>query len=288
MPPLDGIEAILNDPLRFKLKLRMGEDTYALMRTRKRLQEMWDVYGMAAAGAGAAASPFVASTLFASTAGPLAIIGIGTAATPIGWVLGAGAAAGGLYFGVTRWVAAKSSVDVIPHAINTPLDVLAMSLFDLMGSLALRVARIDGHISESERAIIHRHFIDDWGFAEDYATLALGTLEANGSEATTKAVAASLAQFQHANPDCRADVMQGELMHFLQALVAADGIIDEREELALDAIKAEFIAERRLTLANLRRAGSTLVTEARSAVGNAAEQAGRLVDRFKTDPSGGS
>ena len=189
LPALSSVQAILADPLRFKLKLRMGEDTYALMRTRKRLQEIWDVYGMATAGAAAAASPVVASTLFASTAGPLAFIGIGAAATPIGWVLAAGAAAGGLYFGVTRWVADNSAVDVIPRVINTPLDVLAMALLDLTGTLALRVAKIDGEIVVEERETIRRHFIDEWGYDPAYADLALFSLDRGVNDGTVKAVA---------------------------------------------------------------------------------------------------
>lgn len=263
----------------------MGEDTYAVMRTRKRLQELWDVYGMATAGASAAASPIVASTLFASTAGPLAFLGIGAAATPIGWVLASGVAAGGLYFGLTRWVSFASPVDVIPRAVNTPLDVLAMSLFDLIGSLAVRVAAIDGEVSEPERKSILDHFVEDWGYDEAYAKAALDALDGAASEGTVKAFAESLARFQVTNPDCRADQMQAELMDFLQDLVRADGKVDEREELALDAISATFKAQRKLTLARVRDAGSVLAKDATSAIQGSAAQLVRFGAKLKTPRS---
>ena len=84
----DTVEQVVIDTLRFKRKLAIGEDAYASLRISKRLQQLWDVGGVAASGAGLAASPTIAGTFFASS-GWMASIGLGASATtPIGWIIG--------------------------------------------------------------------------------------------------------------------------------------------------------------------------------------------------------
>jgi uncharacterized membrane protein YebE (DUF533 family) len=266
------LECVVADTLKFKRKLRIGEDTYAVLRLKKSMQLLWDVGGVAATGATVAASPIIAGTFFASSAGLLGIIGIGAAATPIGWVIAAAAATGGAYYGVTRMVRKQTGemVDTIPRFINTPIDLLGMELFDLIGALALRVAAIDGVIEASERSAIERHFIDEWGFDADFVARAIEVLIANADRTPLKVIAKSLAEFQAANPDCNGAAMQAELMRFLRDVMKADGVIDEREEHAIDAVETIFKQEKALTLSRL--------AEKASALGG---RAGAAVDRWK-------
>jgi tellurite resistance protein len=273
-----GIDRVVADPLRFKLRLGIGEDAFATLRLRKTLQELWDVGGVAATGATAAASPLVATTLFSSTAtgGLLSLLGLGTAAaTPVGWVVGAAVASGGAYYGVTRlarnWTGA--CVDTIPKFLNTPIDLLAASLLDLVGALALRVAAMDGQIDEAERAAIERHFIRDWGLDPAYVTAALDLLAQSVEEGRVKDLARALASFQAENPDCNPAAMQAELMQFLSDVVAADGVLDEREELALEAIERVLREETEFSFA---RAGRQLAGWTRDAAGTVAGLAGKL------------
>lgn len=101
----DDLDCVISDPLKFKRKLRIGEDAYATLRLKKGVQSLWDVSGVAMTGATVAASKVVAGTLFASSAGLFSAIGIGAAAaTPVGWVIAAAVATGGAYYGVTRLV----------------------------------------------------------------------------------------------------------------------------------------------------------------------------------------
>lgn len=248
---LAQVEVVVRDALRFKRKLRIGDDAYADLRVKKAARQMWAALGAAKAGAAVAGSGVVASAFFGSSASLLSVFGLGAAAaTPVGWVIAAAVATGGASYGVMQLLArgATTRSDVIPQFINTPLDILGVQLFDLMGALALRVARIDGMIVAEERASILRHLSGEWGFASEYADGALAVLENGVDDTRVKEIARSLAQFQSANPDCNSELMQRELMQFLRDVIAADGIFDEREELALDAIEATFRAERAMTV----------------------------------------
>lgn len=265
----EELDCVIADPLKFKRKLRIGEDAYAVLRLKNGVQGLWDVGGVAMTGASLAASPIVAGTFFASSGGLLSAIGIGAAAaTPVGWVVAAAAATGGAYYGVTRLVRRQAGemVDTIPRFINTPIDLLGMQLLDLIGALALRVASIDGVIAPAERVSIERHFVEEWGYDPIYATRALDVLTASANETRVKAIAKALADFQAASLDCNGDAMQAELLKFLREVVEADGVLDEREELAVDAIVAVFKKERAVDLSKVSKSLSEINQHASSAV----------------------
>lgn len=289
MPDFDatGIKQVIVDPLRFKQQLRIGEEAFALLRAKKQLYTAWETAGAAATGAGIASSSLVASTFFAPS-GLAAGLGLVTAATPVGWVLAAAAVAGGGYYGVTRWFSDQTGtfVDTIPKYINTPIDVLGVALLDLLGSLALRVAAIDGHIDQRELKCIRDHFVGDWGFDATFVERTLEVLAQRADDTRVKAVAADLAKFQAENPDCNAPAMQAELMKFLRELVGSDGVLDEREELALEAIERVLQDANRLTLS---KAGDGLVDGAKSAgaiASEAAEVIGNTAKSFGSAVSG--
>jgi hypothetical protein len=269
----DDLDCVISDPLKFKRKLRIGEDAYATLRLKQGVQSLWDVSGVAMTGATLAASKIVAGTLFASSAGLFSAIGIGAAAaTPVGWVVAAAVATGGAYYGVTRLVRTRigDMVDTIPRFINTPIDLLGMQLLDLIGALAVRVASIDGTIASTERSVIERHFVDEWGYDPEYTARALDVLIASADENRVKSIAKALADFQTASPDCNAEAMQSELLTFLREVVQADGVLDEREELAVDAIVAVFKRENAITLSKVGKSLSDL-----------GGQAGSAIDEFK-------
>lgn len=270
------------DPLRFKQQLRIGEEAFALLKAKKNIYTLWETAGAAGTGAAIAGSSAVAGTFFAPT-GLAAALGLATAATPVGWVVAAAAVAGGGYYGLTRWFSDKTGafVDTIPKYINTPIDVLGAALIDLLGSLALRVAAIDGRIDPAERACIAEHFIHDWGFDQAYVSRALDALTLRADDTRVKVLAHDLAQFQAANPDCNAPAMQAELLRFLRELIAADGRVDEREELAVEAIERLLEEENRLTLAKAgesiaetAKAAGSVAGEAASAIGSTAKAIG--------------
>lgn len=231
------IECVIADPLRFKLQLGIGEDAYTSLRTTKYLYRVWDTASWAGTGAAVAASKTVATTFFAPT-GLAALFGFGTAVTPVGWVLFAAATSAGAFYGVTRLFGGyeESRVDKIPKFINTPIDVLGASLFDLMAGLAVRVAQIDGEIDQREIGAITDYFVGEWGFDPTYVESALAVVRTDIPKASVKDMARALASFQAQNPDCNNLAMQAALVDFLREIAMADGVIDEREDLAIDAI----------------------------------------------------
>lgn len=237
----EGIDEIVSDPLRFKAKLAIGEEAYASIRMKNAVVELWDTAGAAGTAVAVAKSSFVASTFFAPT-GVLAFFGFGTAVTPIGWVIAAGVIAGGGWIGITRYLkqSTGSRVTTIPEFINTPMDVLALGLFDLMAPLALKVASIDGNIEASENDAISSYFVKQWGFNADFVHAGMSFTESRMSEFSVKELAHSLAEFKKHNEDCNYKAMSRELVSFLREVIEADGRIDEREEMAIEKVQAVF------------------------------------------------
>jgi len=237
----DDLDAVIAEPLKFKVKLGIGEDAYTSLKMKKRLSKIWDVVGAATTGAWAANTTVVAATFFPTT-GVLAWVGIGAAATPVGWVAAAAVMSAGTWYGVTQ-IMEKQSRDkttTIPTFINTPIDVLALMLFDLMAPLALKVAIIDGHVHELEREYIKRYFVDEWGYDKDFINKGIAFTESKVPEFSIKDLAENLAELQKENRDCKFESMAYELNLFLSNVMEADGKIDECEEMAIERVNQIF------------------------------------------------
>ncbi|KTE10785.1 TerB family tellurite resistance protein [Sphingopyxis sp. H115] len=272
------IECVIADPLRFKLQLGIGEDAYTSLRTTKYLYRVWDTASWAGTGAAVAASKTVATTFFAPT-GLAALFGFGAAVTPVGWVLFAAATSAGAFYGVTRLFGGyeESRVDKIPKFINTPIDVLGASLFDLMAGLAVRVAQIDGEIDKREIGAITDYFVGEWGFHPAYVESALAVVRTDIPKASVKDMARSLASFQAQNPDCNNLAMQAALVDFLREIAMADGVIDEREDLAIDAI-AHSMKAMPFSRLRLKKWALTNVSKAAGAVTEVVKGRVRKID----------
>jgi uncharacterized tellurite resistance protein B-like protein len=236
----EGVSQVIADSLRFKRKLAIGEDAYTSIKLGRVIGKIWDVGGVAATGAGVAASSTVAGTFFGST-GLLASIGLGAVAvTPVGWIVAAAVVSGGAYYGVTNAIGryAGSRVEVIPRYINSPIDQLGAALLDMMGALSLKVALIDGVIDPVERTAMLDYFVTEWGYDPTYAAGALELLEENGLSQPIKPMTAAIAKFVKDHPDCNFSAFRSEVMALLREVAEADGILDEREDLAIEAIGA--------------------------------------------------
>lgn len=255
----DSVECVVANPEKFKARLGAGASAFTSLRVADLLNDLWNVGGAAGAGAGVAASSTVATSFFAPSA--VAAFFGATALTPIGWVVGAGAAAGGLYFGVNRLFRTYygSRVDEIPRFLNSPIDVLGTSFLDLVGSLAIKVAAIDGHIHERERQTIAEYFVDEWGFDPAYTSRALDLLEETTDDQRVGEMATILAEFARTNPDCDFSKIQRGLSELLTEIAEADGKIDEREDMAIERILAALEQETS-TISAIKRAAALPVS----------------------------
>lgn len=238
---MQDVETVIRDPLRFKIKLDIGDEAYSSLRIKKYLLDSVDAANGAATGFVFAKSSLVASTFFAPS-GFLGALGIGAAATPVGWAIGAGVAGAGLSLIIGRYFIRGSSgrVKQIPDFINTPMDVLATGLFDMIATLGVKLAEIDGKFVPEERDFITSYFIDEWGYDSLFVQQSLKLIEQHAHEHSIKEISEKLARFKKTNPDCNYDSMSQEIIRFINGIAEADGFLDEREEMAIARVEAVF------------------------------------------------
>jgi len=266
------IEAIVSEPLNFKAKLAIGEDAYTSLKVKNTVVQVWDVAGVATTAAVVAKSSVVASTFFAPT-GFLAALGIGTAVTPIGWVIAAGVITGGAWYGITRHLksASASRVTVVPNFISTPLDVLALGLFDLIVPLAMKVAETDGGIDESKRCLIREYFVKEWGYDPKFVIAGTSYIESTLDELSIKQLAQTMAEFASENRDCNFKLMSREILGFLRKIAEVDGQLDPQDVTAIEKIEAIFNSANKFSVKKKLRAGWD----------SARKTSGRLLSRRK-------
>ena len=225
------IRSPLSHPLCFKKELHIGDDAYGTLRIVNRLQDLTQTFGAAGAGAAIASSPIVATTFF--PAGILGALGLASATTPIGWVIGAGVLSGTAWGLITRQIRSvkEARTDEVPKWINTPLDELAVGLFELMGTLAVKLATIDDDRDQREHDRIMRYFTRSWGYHEQFVDL--GIQMADEADTDFRTVVTRLAEFTKANRDCNAPAVGKNVMHFLRDVASADHTITPGEKAAL-------------------------------------------------------
>ena len=231
------IDSPLSHPLCFKKELHIGEKAYKSLRIKKRVFELLKPLGAAGVGATVAGSSAVATTFF--PAGILGALGLATAVTPIGWVIGTAVFSGAAWAVISRKLDGLSSSRVveIPKFINTPLDLLAVSIFDLICSLAVKLAAIDGEFHERERVRIARYFVGTWGYDERFVKLAVDMV--NESDLGFSDLVKNLVEFMRSNQDCNAPAISENVLAFLHEVAeASDGIGASERHALLEAEKA--------------------------------------------------
>lgn len=241
---MEGIpEIVVRSPDLFKIKLGIGEDAYQFLKVGNNLTKMWDVYGAGATGASVAGSAVVANTFFAGN-GLLSLIGIGAAATPIGWVVAAGLASGAAYYGISNILEKQKDgmVKVVPTFINTPLDVLAVGISNLMFPLAVQVALADGDFSEDEKEEIFEYFAHEWGYDRKYIETRLTEISGEVNRPIEE-MTDSFFKFIRENKDCNHRAISDEVVSFLHDIAKADGIFTSEEKEALAKIEASINAQ---------------------------------------------
>ena len=267
------VEQVVAQPLVFKHKLAIGDDAFASMRLKKHLGQMWDVLGAAGTAGAAAKSSVVANALFAK--GGIAAL-VGGATTPLGWVIAASVVGGGAWFALTKVFRAETDkrVEVIPKFINTPLDILAIRLFELMVPMALKVAAVGGEISDNQRYLIAQHLQQQWGYDQAFVEHAATVLEQALGQMDVTQLAQQLAYYQKQNPDCNDRAMRDELFAFLRQVAQRDQALNSAQEALLVEIETLFAEVESDTLLN--KGLESLKQAAGSVTGNAGQAASEV------------
>lgn len=294
---LNNIELVVRDHNKFKIKLGIGENAYRSLKVAKNVQMIWEMKVVATSGATTIASPWVASTFFANSGGLLAKLGFaGAATTPVGWVIAAAIASGGAYYGImslaNRFV--ESRVESIPKFINSPIDFLGATLFDLIGGLSLKMAMLSDGIDDKERAIIVEYFQDVWGLDNEYLCKCLPILEDQVRNRNLKDMVKTLAEYQLDNPDCNPVTMKKDVLELLSEIALSDGEISEREEIVLELVERELNTHLSLTTSTLRTVSrsisevqrktekvySAISDKAHKGVASASKRTSKLLKKF--------
>lgn len=263
-----SVQRVVANDAKFKARLGIGEEAYTSLRVGKGIRGLFDVTGAAAGGAAAANSSWFAAFFFGKTGFWAAMPWVAGASTPPGWIAAAAVASGGVCYGVVRLFKGytQSRVDTVPRFLNTPLDVLSISILDLIGALSLKVAAIDGHVDAREVQAVRDYFVEDWGYDPDYVDHALAVLAANDDRSRLTDMTRALAEFAHGSPDCKFEVLQQEIKRLLTEVAEADGKLDEREEMAIERV-IRSLDEQNSIVANLSRAARGAGAAVSSATG---------------------
>ena len=278
-----GVEQVVAQPLVFKHKLAIGDDAFASMRVKKHLGQMWDVLGAAGTAGAAAKSSVVANALFAK--GSLAAL-VGGATTPLGWVIAASVVGGGAWYALTKVFRAETDkqVEVIPKFINTPMDILAIRLFELMVPLALKVAYEGGEVSDQQRFVIAQHMQQEWGYDKAFVEHAATVLEQSLEQMQVLQLAQQLALYEKQNPDCNYEAMRNELLAFLRQVASTDSEPNAAQLALIGDINNVFEQVANDTLLNkgldsLKQAAQSVGGAAASLGGNAGQTVSQVSDQ---------
>ena len=236
--------------------LGIGADAYLSTR----LQKIFDKSDIVLAGFGggmAASSPLIASIFFPA-GGMLGLLGLGTAVTPVGWVIASAVVAGIGYKGLKKFATRVAGpVEVIPRFINSPIDLLAASLFDVMAPIMLKVSHVDGENHDTERQRMHEYFTETWGYNSEYVELGLEYAEATLSDIKTEEIVKGFAEFCKNNRDCNLPSIRLNIEGFILELINADGRVTVEENRELNKIREAFKQHENTTGVIWRRVAAT-------------------------------
>lgn len=234
----DGKELIVKEPLKFKQKLGIGEKAFASLRAKESMSDFAKATAVGGTASTVVGSSAVAATFFAPT-GFLASLGVGAAAvTPIGWVMAAGVASFGGYMAVSHILGKSkdSNLIVVPKYINTPMDVIAVALVELMLPVSLRIASADGKLGAPERAAVLDHFCEQWGYGPGFINRLTDEYESQLDGVSYSRLAESLHEYCSTSKDCDPSTITNEFVAHLTKIVEADGEVTENEERELQEL----------------------------------------------------
>lgn len=237
------IESPLRDSLRFKSQLQIGEKAFALLRIKNLSEDVWDSTGVGLVGAKVAST--IGTAGFFGTSGILGLLGIGTAATPLVVIIAAGVVSGvgwNLFRGYLRSLN-EDRIISIPKYLNTPLDILAVGIFDLLATLALKVAKTDGMINNLEFEKIDEYFVHQWGFDPKFVEAGIAYFYLELDNFDTAKTAQEFAAYLRENPDCNFKAITNGTTDFLEDLASVEDFGHENKTDEIQIIKESFALE---------------------------------------------
>lgn len=225
---------LVEDPLRFKAKLHIGEEAYGILKNAGHLELF---FSSGSVGWAVASSGVVANTFFGK--GILYGLGLTAASTPLGWVVAASVGSAGLAYGIKKAIGGKKSdkVWVIPKYINTPLDQLAIELINLLIPIAIKIGHSDGDFDKKERNLVADYFDSEWGLNRSLVLEFIADIDDRISQFSLNKLAVEFRALSENNKDCNQQEMYVDLINFVEELISIDGVISEVEQQNLSELK---------------------------------------------------
>lgn len=221
-----SIESVVRDSERFRKKLNIGADAFQYLSNAENLGAFTTAITSGAGISGIAYAGWISSM------GMLGQIGlaVGFISTPAGWIAAAGVLGTTTIF-LTRWLfhsLKKGAVTEVPNFINSPLDILASSICDLICPILLKIAYADRNFCEQERTKILNYFISEWGINPDYVDSLLSYDESHLSEFNWDTLKKTLLSIEKSG-DIKYASTAREIIFITEEVIRSDGTVHEYE-----------------------------------------------------------
>lgn len=228
------VDSVVEDSEKFRRKLNIGADAFKYLKKAENLGSFVQILsagGLAALGA---------NTAWLSSLGVLGTIGlkISLVSTPIGWVALAGLAGSALVYGAkkTYGTVRNESITEVPKFINSPIDVLAVSITGLIIPILLKISHADKDYSQDERTAIINYFVAEWGLNHRYVEDILKSHEEELADFNYSEIESKIDLIVKTG-DMKREVLLAELLKVCDDVMASDGVICEHEKSELDKLR---------------------------------------------------
>lgn len=222
-------DAVIDNPLVFKMKLDIGEEAYRYLSSAKNLKNFFEITGVGAAASGIAAVGWLSSLGFVGKIG----LAVGMVSTPVGWIAAAGAGGAALTFGVKKFFkkTEKATMDNIPKFINTPLDALAKNVAEILLPPSIMIANSDSQFSQEERVCIVEYFFNEWGYNKLFIEKEIEAITENLSLFDLEEYAKQLSKICKKSQELKYDNIRNEILTLTHEIVEADGELRPMEKI---------------------------------------------------------
>jgi len=237
----ENIQSIIDDDFQFKKKLNIGDEHFTYLNNAKNLMD----FGESLAG-GTAIGFLTYSSWFASHAVAikvLAFIPVLSVSPPIAFIVGSGILGATGFFGFKKAKDAllkKSENELmtkVPKYLNTPLDLLGLSLASLMMPVSVKMGQADGELCVVERAQILKYFTDEWGYNSEFIEKLLQAQESKMESFSYKEYAKTLKAVCKKTSEFKLSQVSDEILNFQREIILMDGEIHPEEEKELATLK---------------------------------------------------
>lgn len=226
---------IVYDSMRFKRALGIGKKAYKLLSAQENLGICLHALATGTAVGGGSAIYYISSLGFWAKIATT----VGLATVPVLMFVATGVSAGAIYIGGQQFISKviTKGTDEIPKFINTPLDVIATALIEVMLPISLKVYHADGEISEPEEGEVTDFFCDHWGYSPEFVKCMSDWYSPRLNDVSYDLFANGFIDYCKENPDCNSKRMKKRFLEHLVDIVKSDGIIHPKEQAEIDKIR---------------------------------------------------